>query len=260
MVPETYEVFALKYATVSRRSSENFIGGDPHDHATTMDYFVWLIRSPGRTILVDTGFNEDAARRRKREFLRCPIESLGLLGVDRQEIQDVVLTHLHYDHAGNCDLLPKARFYLQHRELQYATGASMRHALLRAAYQVEDVLGIVRAVYEERVTCVNGERELAPGITLHRVGGHTAGLQIVRVRTRKGWMVLASDATHFYANYQNQNPFPIVHHVGEMLDAYETLNELADNAELIVPGHDPLVMENFDAPSQDLKGIVAQLA
>lgn len=260
METETYEVFALRYATVQRRSTENFLGGDPHDTATRMDYFVWVLRSPQRVLLVDTGFNENAARQRQRQFLRCPIEGLSMLGISAREIDDVILTHLHYDHVGNHDLLPNARFHLQEQELHYAAGPCMRHAVLRHAYDVNDIVGIVRALYEERIVCVNGRRELAPGVILHRVGGHTAGLQVVQVWTRKGWLVLASDASHYYANYEQGRPFPIVHHVGEMLDAYDTMRSLAASPDLVIPGHDPLVMERFRAPFAAAQDAVVQLA
>ena len=120
-----YEVYAIKYATVARRSVENFIGGDPHETAARMDYFVWLARSASRTFVVDTGFNQAAAARRRRDFLRSPVDGLRLLGVDAARVEDVVITHLHYDHVGNFDLFPKARFYLQDRELAYATGRYM---------------------------------------------------------------------------------------------------------------------------------------
>lgn len=257
---ETWEIFALRYATVQRVSSENFIGGDPHETATTMDYYVWLLRSPNRQILVDTGFNENAARTRGREFLRCPIEGLSLLGVSPGEIDNVILTHLHYDHVGNHDRLPNARFHLQQRELHYAVGPSMRHGVLRHAYDVDDVVGIVRALYDERIACVDGTRTIAPGVVVHHVGGHTAGLQVVRVWTRKGWVVLASDASHYYANYEQARPFPIVHHVGEMLDAYDTMRELAAAPELVIPGHDPAVMERFAAPFAGAQDIAVQIA
>ncbi|UQG62631.1 N-acyl homoserine lactonase family protein (plasmid) [Marinobacter sp. M3C] len=260
MANETYQVFALRYATVQRSSSENFLGGDPHETSTRMDYYVWLLRSPTRTLLVDTGFNENAARERKREFLRCPIESLSVLGISPHEIDEVILTHLHYDHAGNHDLLPNARFYLQERELHYAVGPSMRHAVLRHPYAVDDIVDVVRALYEERIVCLNGRTELAPGVIVHQVGGHTAGLQIVQVWTRKGWLVLSSDASHYYANYEQARPFPIVHNVAEMLDAYDTMRGLAASPDLVIPGHDPLVMERFRAPFAAAQDIVVQLA
>src|SRR5690606_22042477 len=116
-----YEVYAIRYATVARRSVENFIGGDPHESGARMDYFVWLARNRSRTFVVDTGFNEAAARKRRRDFLRSPVEGLRLLGVDAAQARDVIITHLHYDHVGNFDLFPNARFHLQDAELAFAT-------------------------------------------------------------------------------------------------------------------------------------------
>ena len=103
---ECYEVHAVRYANMPRRRRDNFMSADDHDGPMPMDFFVWLLKSPKRTILVDTGFNAQTAERRQRKLLRCPIDALRLLGVDPDSIQDVVLTHLHYDHAGNIGKLP----------------------------------------------------------------------------------------------------------------------------------------------------------
>ena len=87
-------------------------------------------------------------------------------------------------------------------------------------FDVEYVCDFVRAVYDDRVVFVDGARELAPGISVHHIGGHTDGHQAVRVWTERGWLVLASDAVHFYANMTEQNPFPIVYDVGAMIEGY----------------------------------------
>ena len=160
-------------------------------------------------------------------------------------MEDVVITHLHYDHAGNLQDFPQARFHLQDAEIAYATGRLMRHDMLRHAYDVEDVVAMVRRVYAGRVVFHDGEAEIAPGISLHRIGGHTKGLQAVRVATARGKVVLASDATHFYANIRGRDPFPIVVDVAAMLEGYETLERLADSPDHIVPGHDPEVMRRY---------------
>ena len=102
------------------------------------------------------------------------------------EVEDVILTHLHYDHVGNFDRFPKARFHLQERELTYATGRYMRYPRLAHSFEVEDICGIVRLNYARRVMFYDGDAELAPGLTVHAVGGHSAGLQFVRVKTRRG--------------------------------------------------------------------------
>ena len=186
MAEQEYELFAIRYATREARRSDHFIGGDPHDGPMPMDYFMWVARGGGRTFVIDTGFNAEVSEKRKRTFLRCPVETLGALGIDANAVEDVILTHLHYDHVGNFDRFPKARFHLQERELAYATGRYMRYPRLSHSFEVEDVCGIVRLNYARRVMFYDGDAELAPGMTVHAAGGHSAGLQFVRVKTRRG--------------------------------------------------------------------------
>ena len=118
---------------------------------------------------------------------------------------------------------------------------------------------MVRQVYAGRVRFHAGDGEIAPGVTLHLIGGHTKGLQVVRVPTRRGWVVLASDASHFYANMEQARPFPIVYDVDDMVGGYAKLRSLADSPAHLVPGHDPLVMQRYPAPSKALEGIAVRL-
>jgi len=256
---QPYEIYAIKYARHERRASENFIGGDPHNGPMPLDYFVWLVRNAERALVVDTGFSAATAARRQREHLRCPTEGLRMLDVEAVAVRDVVITHLHYDHVGNFDLFPAATFHLQDDELRYATGRHMCHGVFGGAFDVEDVVGIVRNVYRGRVRFHDGDATLFPGISLHLIGGHTMGLQVVRVATRRGWVVLASDASHFYANMEEVRPFPIVYSVADMVDGYARMRALAESPDHVIPGHDPLVMRRYPAPRKDLEGIVVRL-
>ncbi|AZW16197.1 N-acyl homoserine lactonase family protein [Bordetella hinzii] len=256
MMLPNYEVYALRYATVDRRRRENFITPpDPHDGPMPMDYYVWLLRDGKRHYLVDTGFNEAGARARARRFLRCPIEALSAFGLAPQDISDVIVTHLHYDHAGNIRLLPRARLHLQESEMHYACGCNMRFDTLRHAYAVEDVVDVLRGVYDKRVNFCHGHEEIAPGLQVLHIGGHTQGLQSVRVHTERGWVVLASDASHYYDNMQEGAPFPIVYNVADMLAGYETLAKYAESPQHIIPGHDPAVLARY--PRLDGRDIVA---
>ena len=185
--------------------------------------------------------------------------SLARMGVDAAQVKDVAITHLHYDHVGNFDLFPQATFHLQDLEMQYATGRCMTVEAMRHAYELEDVVGMVRRVYAGRVRFHDGEGEIAPGVSLHHVGGHTMGLQVVRVATRRGWVVLASDASHYYANIEQARPFPIVYNVGDMVEGWRRARRLAESEEHVIPGHDPLVLERYPAPARDLQGLVARL-
>jgi glyoxylase-like metal-dependent hydrolase (beta-lactamase superfamily II) len=243
--PRVWEAYALRYATVARRRIENFIMHDLHDGPSQMDYFVWYLQSEGETILVDTGFNQKAADQRKRQFLRCPMKTLQQAGVPLDSIKETIITHAHYDHAGNIELLPKTQFHLQEKEMNYATGKEMRYRVCRHAYDPHDVCNLVFANYEERVAFHEGEYELRSGVSVHLVGGHTRGLQIVRVFTSRGWIVLASDAAHYLENYLNRSPFPIVTDVADMIRGYEKIDLLADSKEHVISGHDPLTMEMY---------------
>ena len=99
----------------------------------------------------------------------------------------------------------------------------------------------------------SGEADIGPGITLHPTYDHSHGLQSVRVHTKRGWLVLASDATHFYENMRTNRPFTTAFHIGEMLDAFRTLERLAPTPRHIVPGHDPYVMKEYPAPKASLE-------
>lgn len=253
-----YEVFALRYAQVARQRHENFMEThDAHDLQMPMDYFVWVIQGEGRNILVDTGFNQAAADARGRTLLRCPIKALEALDLFPKDITDVIITHMHYDHAGNVDLLPHSRFHLQESEMQYATGRYMVYKPLRKPFNVEDVVNIVRGVYQEKVVFHKGDISLAPGIDLIHVGGHTQGLQAVRVHTQRGWVVLASDASHYYDNFMEESPFPVVLNVGDMLDGYRRLLSLAESPDHMVPGHDPQVCQRYPAHGDPANEIFA---
>lgn len=255
----SYELFALRYATRGAMRRDHFIGGDPHDGPMPMDYFLWAAISPQRTFVIDAGFTAETAAKRKRTFLRCPIDALRLLGVEAEQVKDVILTHLHYDHVGNFHRFPMAQFHLQEPEMHYATGRYMRYPRLAQSFNPDDVAGMVLLNFAGRVNFYNGAAELAPGITLHPAGGHSMGLQFVRVHTRRGWVIVASDVTHFYENMESGRPFTTAFNVGEMLEGFDKLAALAPTRKHIVPGHDPLVMARYPAPSSELKGIAVRL-
>ncbi|MEV6906199.1 N-acyl homoserine lactonase family protein [Amycolatopsis sp. NPDC051071] len=242
-----YEVFALRYAShYGRRSADNFLGEDPlHMPEMPLDFFVWLIRGQGRTVLVDTGFTPETAVRRGRHYHSHPVDLLGRLGVNANDINDVIVTHMHYDHAGNLAEFPGARIHMQTTEMQYCTGHSMRHPQLRKNYEAVDVAAAVQSLYEGRLHFVDGDAEIAPGISVHLCGGHTKGLQFVTVATARGEIILASDALHYYENIRRNIPFPSFVDLGEYLDGLARIAARAKDLDRIIPGHDPLALTAF---------------
>ena len=250
---ELYEIYALKYAEAPARTRrEAFMFDDDHASPCPLDYFVWVLRSENRTILVDTGYDTAEAKRRDRPIIAEPVDVLRSLDVDPGQLDTVVITHLHYDHAGTLDAFPNARFHLQAAEMAYATGPCMCPGILQIPFTAEHACSMVRKVYSGRVQFHDGEGAVAPGVTVHLIGGHSRGLQCLRVKTARGWVVLASDASHFYENFHTGKPFPIVVDMEPTLRGYETMRALAESDEHVIPGHDPLVTRLYpqmgDAP------------
>jgi glyoxylase-like metal-dependent hydrolase (beta-lactamase superfamily II) len=255
-----FEVYAVRYATREAQRDEHFYGHDPHDGPMPMDYFVWAAVSPEHTVVVDVGCTAEVAARRGRKHLRHPAEGLEALGIDCARVPYVVLTHLHYDHAGNLGEFPASTFVVQEEEMAFWTGRYAGREQFRTLVETDDVLYLVQENFRGRLLFVAGSREIVPGIEVHRVGGHSAGLQVVRVKTGWGNVVLASDATHFYANIEGDHPYSIVSDLAQMYGAFDLVLSLADSPAHLVPGHDPLVMERFPPARKDLEGVAVRIA
>lgn len=254
-----YEIFAIKYGDRMGERGTMFVHGDPHDAPIAMDYFIWVIRNEWRTIVIDVGYDRAEGEGRGRSFLRSPVEALALLDIDAATIEDVIITHMHYDHAGNLGLFPKARFHIQDEEMSFVTGRAMTHPALRHSFKLDDVLEMVRLTYGDRVVFHAGDEQIAPGVTVHHLPGHTRGLQAVRVESQRGPVVLASDVAHYYECFEQGTPFLTHENLFEMLESNRKLRTLAADDSHIVPGHDPAVLQRYPAPSPELAGIVARL-
>lgn len=185
MTSAVYDVFAIQYATSIRSSAEYFLEADAHDGPAPINYYIWAIRNEERVIVVDTGFDAARAVSRKRDFIRCPIEGLRSLGIEARDVETVIISHLHYDHAGNLDKFPHARFVLQDEEMCFATGRSMRFRPMRAPFDLSDVLAMVSFNYQGRERFANGTETVAPGIVVYHVPGHTPKV-FNRSRSRPG--------------------------------------------------------------------------
>ena len=242
-----WEVFAIKYAdrAGTRSRGDSFIFDDAPSEPHAIDYFMWLLRSGDRVILVDSGYDTGEGVRRERPVRIEPGAALKPFGFTPEDIDELIVTHLHYDHAGGLHLFPNAHLHLQAAEMAYATGPCMCHDTLKMPFTADHVCEAVQRLYAGKVSFHEGDAQIADGVTVHCIGGHSRGLQCVRVCTRAGWLVLASDATHFYENIWSRKPFPIVVDVEDMLRGFDTLEHLASLPGLIIPGHDPKVFDYF---------------
>lgn len=262
MATMMHEVYAVKYAENRAGKRGHFYHGrasEPHDEAMPMDYFVWLIRSANHDIVLDAGFTAEVATRRNRVHFRSPSDALSLLGVDCATVPYLILSHLHYDHVGDIDAFPSAQIIVQESEMAFWNGPYVSRPEYQKAIEIEDHHRLVQLNYEGRIRQVDGDKQIVDGVDVVLVGGHTAGLQLTRVRTASGTVVLASDAAHLYGNIENDAVFAVFSDLPGSYRAYDIANELATEPRLVIPGHDPEVLNRFD-PVPGLEGIAVRIA
>lgn len=244
----SYRVTAVRYATRETHKSEVFYRyhsyGEP-DEPIRMDYFFWLLEGPDGTIVVDTGFDPEVGRRLGRTCLVEPAEAFARLGVDTAAVQQLILTHLHYDHTGNLGLFPNARFVLSRRELDFWTNPiAARHHFAQLVVPAE--LERVRAAHQEgRAMLVEGGQEIAPGLRVFIAGGHSPGQLVLSIDTASGPTILAGDVIHYYEELERDRPFDVFVDLADSYRALDTLRSLTAGGRHLVAGHDPLVMERF---------------
>ncbi len=247
-----WEVFAVKYAERNTRTRHDSFMFDENPTAQhSMDYFMWVLRRGDELLLVDTGYDREEANQRGRPIQMSPAEALAPLGITPADVSTIIVTHLHYDHAGGLHLFPDATLHLQAVEMAYATGPCMNYSALKAPFTADHICEVVQRLYAGRVVFHDGDGEVREGVTVHLVGGHSKGLQVLRVWTEAGWMCLALDASHYYENFQGGKSFPIVIDLKEMFDGFETIKRLASSPDLIIPGHDPLLFDLFPTYGAD---------
>ncbi len=239
-----YEVYALKYAERDTTACQFFHREASHA-PITLHYYVWLITGGPHPILVDTGFLEDDARERGIRNYVSPAVVVERAGVKPGDVPIALISHLHYDHWAGHSLFPAAEYWIQRDEVAFWTGPFARYPAFKGSANVNALTQLVPLNYANRIRIIDGDREVLPGLRVHRVGGHTAGLQIVTVETARGPVVLTSDASHFYRNVETRQPVQIITSLPEMLAAFETIDALAGAQRLVVAGHDPEVADRF---------------
>jgi glyoxylase-like metal-dependent hydrolase (beta-lactamase superfamily II) len=244
-----HEVLAVRYGTRIATRADSYLNyhvyGEP-DGSFPMDYFFWLVRGAGRTVLVDCGFGAGPGRRRGRTTLVDPVVALSALGVEPGSVDQLVVSHAHYDHIGNLHRFPDAEVVIARREYEFWTGPYAGR--VQFAHSTEaDELGRLAAVRDEgRLRLVEDTLDLAPGIELVVVGGHTPGQLVAQVALPRGAAVLAADALHFYEELERDRPFFVVADLLDMYKGFDLLREMTqDPGRLLVAGHDAAVGERF---------------
>jgi len=248
-----YTVEAIRYATIPDFPVAGLVAGADPSRKLNIAMIVWLVRGNGRNILVDSGFyREHFFKTWKVRDFRKPSDAVAATGVKPDDISDVIITHMHWDHADGADLFPKARIWLQKDEYTYYTGEAWHNSPTHGGIDPDDVRSYVQMNIDGRVSFVNGDaQEIIPGITCYIGGKHTYASQFVTVNTADGTVVLASDNVYLYENLDKHVPIAATLDAASNLRAQDRMRQLASKPSYIIPGHDPAIFERFHGPSAD---------
>lgn len=259
-VPAEYEIYGIRYGINPRRKrGQNYILEAAPTEPLTLDFYCWLLKCGDRFIVVDTGMDVDKAAHHGHDILIHPVEGFRALGVDPETVETFIVTHAHFDHIGHLDAFSKARFYMQAEEMAYVTGPWMEKWWFRRAYEPDEIARLVHLLHAGRLELHGRDTEIADGVSVHWVGGHCAGQEVVRVRTARGYVVLASDALHYYEEYERGVPFAVAFNLSDMIAAHDRIRTLADSDDHVVPAHDPRIVTIYPAASPGLEGKVVRL-
>lgn len=251
----TYEVHAVRYATIPGFPVRGLIAGADSSRRMDLAMTVWVARSADRVVLVDAGFYREKfmARWKPEGFVR-PSEALAPLGIRPEDVTDLVVTHVHWDHLDGADLFPNARVWIQKEEYEHHVGPDGQ--VLDRAIDALDATMLASLKAQGRVHLVDGDgQEFLPGITAYTGGKHTFQSQYLGVHTAEGTVVLASDNCYLYENLDRHVAIAQTLDAASNLAAQERMRSLAVEERFIVPGHDPAVFQRFPAPGNGVARI-----
>lgn len=244
----TWEAFAVRFASVPRFPVRALIAGSDSTRRLDIAMMVWPLRAPnGDLVLVDAGFTrEKFIAQWKPAGYVTPDSALRRAGFDPARVTDIVVTHIHWDHADGVERFPNARLWLQRAEFEYYVGAD---GSAKAPAIDPEVAAMYRRLFDAgRVRFAEGDStEIRPGVRVYLGGKHTFASQYVSAQTAEGRVVIASDNAYLYENLERRRPIAQTLDSLSNLAAQARMQRLATTPRLVVPGHDPAVFDRLPA-------------
>lgn len=252
-----YEIYALKYAGPFVRTGAHLMWYRDWDKTEQINYYIWCLKGPDEIVIVDAGVTPQLAMKKELAGYVNPVDVLARINVNANEVRHVVITHMHFDHAGGVSLFPRATFYIQEDEYRFwlenpvAARPPFKHVSDAAATAY-----LASAEGTDRLVLLKGDRQILPGIQCLLSPGHTVALQAVAVNTARGIVILGSDCAHVFRNYTEDWPSCLIVDLVGWMKTYDKLRERVSSPDLLFPGHDRLLLENYPEIAKDITRLV----
>jgi len=244
-----YELYALAYGFSRSRHGALVRGAGEERVDNAWLFFAAL--SDTRRVLIDTGCGDYHPK--EPEHALGFVEPAGLLSevrVEPAQITDVIATHMHFDHIGDVLRYDRATVYVQREALEHArslVGPERPHV---QAVRLVDVEAMEEIDRQGRLMVLEGDYEVAPGLSVRLSGGHAAGLQHVVVETQQGRFVLASDDAYLYENVEREVPPGFCRDFARTARSLKEMKALVEDPVRVIPGHDYAITKRFERVSE----------
>lgn len=250
-----YEIYALK---VSERPTDvpKIYYNMPYGEKEPTVFYFWLLKGEGRSILVDTGISQEEMAARK---ISGPTreELLGRIQVRPEDIDTIVLSHLHGDHFAQPGIYSGAEFYVQRKEVEFWAGEVLGFAAINKPPFLNGKSSVQLEAFEKlnldgRVRFLDGDSDIYPGLSTIFTGGHTPGHQAIRVRTAKGPILLLVDFANAYKNIDERIPVGSYFNLVEWMTSLSRIEMMRFSKGALIPGHDELIMARFPEVAENV--------
>lgn len=252
-----YEIYAVKYAGPLISSVAMILWNTDWEKMIERNYYIWVIRGNGETVIVDCGVAPSLAKERHIPGYIHPAEVLAGLGLNASEIRRAIITHVHFDHISGIELYPNAMFYIQRTEFNFWVKDPI--AKKPPFSRVTDPSGnayLARLEGTERLIMIDGDQTILPGIELLLAPGHTSGLQVVAVNTAKGTAIIGSDCAHTFRNYEEEIPSIFITDMVAWMKTYDKLKARVASSDLLFPGHDLKMATHYPKVAEGITRLV----
>ncbi len=238
-----YEVYQIQYSRLENYPVDAILFATDRGKTMTLPFSYTYLKGGGHEYMFDTGYTDVALGLKygaPQGAWSSIADNLSKLGTSPDRIEAVMIGHMHWDHAGGVMEFPKATFFVQKKEIEFAAGEITQKKHTMAGFNEQDILNMVKLNWEGRVKVLNGDTaEVLPGISLWLTPGHTAGTETATVPSRKGVIVLAGDTVYTNRNLDEMIPLGFGYDLTQMLQSFDKVKMLLGAKGTLVPGHDP---------------------